>query len=69
MVNKEQRVLNAIEKNNELSITNLVKELRNMKRCQIRISIAYLLGAGLIKEKRIGMAKVYYSKTEDKKRG
>ncbi len=56
MVNK---VINALEKNSEgLSITELVK-VTKLKRCQVRIEIALLLGAKKIKERQIGMAKLY----------
>jgi len=62
MVNKKQRILNTIKQNNGISITDLTRQLRNIKRCQLRIMLAYLLGAELIIERRVGMAKLYYGK-------
>ena len=44
-----------------LSITNLVSKT-SLSRGQIRTALAFLLGAGLITEKPIGMAKVYFIK-------
>ncbi len=56
MVNK---IINALGKNKEgLTITALVK-VTKLKRCQVRTEIAFLLGAKKIKERQIGMAKLY----------
>jgi hypothetical protein len=44
-----------------LSLTDLTKQTK-LKRCQIRILIAYLLGSDKIEEKLYGMTKVYYKK-------
>jgi predicted transcriptional regulator len=41
------------------SLTELTKQTK-LKRCQIRILIAYLLGQDKIKEQLYGMTKVYY---------
>ncbi len=56
MINK---VINALEKNNEgLTITELVK-ITKLTKCQVRTELAFLLGAKEIKERQIGMAKLY----------
>ena len=60
MINKEtQKVLKIIRAYNGSSITELTKETK-LPRCQVRISIAYLLGAEKINERNVGMSKLYY---------
>jgi len=44
-----------------LTITDLERE-SGLKRCEIRIAIAFLLGAEKITERKIGMAKLYILK-------
>ena len=60
-INKEdiKKILEAISGDLlGLSLTDIEKET-NIKRCSIRILIAYLLGAKKIKERKIGMSKFY----------
>jgi len=60
MINKEtQKVLKVIRANNGSSITEITEDTK-LPRCQVRISIAYLLGAKKINERSMGMAKIYY---------
>ena len=60
MINKQtQKVLKIIRACNGSSITELTKESK-LPRCQVRISIAYLLGAKQINERAVGMSKLYY---------
>ena len=55
-------IIEAIEKEeNGLSITELV-EKTPLSRGQIRTALAFLLGAELIIERKIGMAKLYFIK-------
>ena len=59
MNNMVNKIIKALGKNIEgLSITELVK-VTKLKRCQVRTEIAFLLGAKEIKERQIGMAKLY----------
>ena len=56
--NKEtQKILEALS-DGGLTITELVKQTK-LQRCQVRSSIAFLLGADKISERQIGMAKLY----------
>ena len=65
-------MVNEIKKNSEeireylegsenRSISDMERET-NISRGQIRIAVAYLLGADKIKEIKVGMAKVYFLK-------
>ncbi len=59
MNNMVNKVIEALKKNSDgLSITELVK-VTKLKRCQVRTEIAFLLGSRKIKERQIGMAKLY----------
>ena len=51
-------ILQGLKVKKELSISDMVRELQII-RCQARATVAYLLGARKIKERNIGMAKVY----------
>ena len=57
--NEIKKVLKTIKANNGLTITELVEE-SNVSRGQVRISLAYLLGADKIIERSVGMSKLYY---------
>ena len=55
-------ITNAIKKEESgLSITELVNKT-SLSRGQIRITLAFLLGAGLIIERQAGMTKLYFIK-------
>ena len=63
-MNNTKIITNAIKKEeNGLSITELV-EKTPLSRGQIRTALAFLLGAELIVERQIGMAKLYFIKDE-----
>jgi len=57
MINKE-KIINALKRGEYLSITDLVR-ITKLKRCQVRTAITFLLGSNRIKERQIGMAKIY----------
>ena len=60
MINKQtQKVAKIIKSYNGSSIRELTKESK-LPRCQVRISLAYLLGAQKINERAVGMSKLYY---------
>jgi len=63
MINKTnkqtQKVLQIIKSYNGSSITGITQESK-FPRCQVRICIAYLLGAQKINERAVGMSKLYY---------
>jgi len=60
MINKEtKKVLKVIQEYDGSSITEITEETK-LPRCQVRISLAYLLGSKKINERAIGMAKIYY---------
>ena len=51
----------ALTPDESMSISDMERDLK-LARCQIRIAVAYLLGAEVIAETKYGMAKVYYIK-------
>ena len=58
MINNKH-IKKALKKNpNGLTITALVDETK-LKRCQVRVCIAYMLGSKEIQEMQVGMAKLY----------
>lgn len=61
MVNQKEinEVRKIIFKSKEgLHITPIVEESK-LKRCQVRIALAFLLGSKEIEERKIGMSKLY----------
>jgi len=65
MINELQKngdlILQALKKEKQLTISDIERNY-DIIRCQVRASIAYLLGADKIEELKIGMAKVYFLK-------
>ena len=59
--NEIKKVLKIIKANNGSTINEIVEE-SNVSRGQVRISLAYLLGAKKINERAVGMSKLYYEK-------
>ena len=58
MINNNQ-IKKALEENPRgLTITQLVS-VTKLARCQVRTSLAYLLGSGEIEEMEVGKAKLY----------
>lgn len=58
------KIMNKIRKNNlGLTITGIQKKTKIL-RCKIRILIAYMLGAGMVKERIVGMSKIYYEEKQ-----
>ncbi len=51
-------ILQGLKVKKELSISDIERDF-GMKRCQVRITIAYLLGQVKIKERPLGMSKLY----------
>lgn len=51
-------ILEGLKKKKELCISDIVRDF-GVIRCQARAAVAYLLGRRKIKERNIGMAKVY----------
>ena len=51
-------ILKFLKKNENITITDMTNEL-SLSRGQIRVAVAFLLGAKKIEEIKIGMAKVY----------
>jgi len=54
-------ILKDIKSNNGVSITEITNNTK-INRSSVRTYLAYLLGANKIKERRVGMAKLYYLK-------
>ncbi len=61
MINEKHlnKIRKALIDSNGLSISDMERNLR-LVRCQVRTSIAYLLGSKEIEEHTFGKAKVYY---------
>lgn len=54
-----EQIINTIKKSKfGLSITDLVR-LTNLKRCAVREKLSFLLGAGRIEFRKVGMSKIY----------
>ena len=51
-------IIEGLRRMKELSISDMVRDL-GLKRCETRVSVAYLLGQKRIKEKIFGKSKVY----------
>ena len=51
-------IIKGLKVKTELSISDIVRQLQ-MKRCETRVAVAYLLGQDKIKEKIFGKSKVY----------
>ncbi len=51
-------ILKGLFKEKQFCISDMVREL-GLKRCEVRVAVAYLLGKDKIEEIKIGMAKVY----------
>ncbi len=54
-------ILKRLVKEKQFCISDMVREL-GLKRCEVRVAVAYLLGKEKIDEIKIGMAKVYFLK-------
>jgi len=58
MEKNSQIILRYLNKNEHVTLTEMVKKI-SLSRGQIRVAVAFLLGAKKIIEVNIGMAKVY----------
>ena len=54
-------ILKRLKTEKQLCISDMVRDLK-LKRCQVRVTVAYLLGQDKIEELNYGMAKVYFLK-------
>ena len=51
-------ILQGLKIKKQLTISDIVRDI-GLKRCEVRVAVAFLLGRKQIKERPIGMAKEY----------